>query len=46
MGKIRIYNLAKELDKDSKELLDILDDLGVEVSSHMSTNYRRNSRSS
>lgn len=37
MGKIRIYNLAKELDKDSKELLDILDDLGVEVSSHMST---------
>ncbi|ADQ14756.1 translation initiation factor IF-2 [Halanaerobium hydrogeniformans] len=37
MGKIRIYNLAKELDKDSKELLDILDDLGIEVSSHMST---------
>jgi len=37
MAKIRVYNLAKELDMDSKELLDILHDLDIEVSSHMST---------
>jgi translation initiation factor IF-2 len=37
MGKIRVYNLAKELDMDSKEILDILHDLDIEVSSHMST---------
>jgi len=37
MAKIRVYNLAKELDMDSKELLDILHDLDIEASSHMST---------
>jgi translation initiation factor IF-2 len=37
MGKIRVYSLAKELDIDNKELLDILHDLDIEVSSHMST---------
>jgi translation initiation factor IF-2 len=37
MGKIRVYNLAKELDMDSKEILDILHDLDIEASSHMST---------
>ncbi len=37
MGKIRVYKLAKELDISSKKLVDILQDLGVEVSSHMST---------
>ncbi|ACL69541.1 translation initiation factor IF-2 [Halothermothrix orenii] len=37
MSKIRVYKLAKELGKSSKELVNILNDLGVEVSSHMST---------
>ncbi len=37
MAKIRVYNLAKELDMDSKKLLDILHDLDIEASSHMST---------
>ncbi|MFW5985223.1 MAG: translation initiation factor IF-2 [Halanaerobiaceae bacterium] len=37
MGKKRIYQLAKELDMESKELIDILQDLGIDVSSHMST---------
>ncbi|WP_089858707.1 translation initiation factor IF-2 [Halanaerobium salsuginis] len=37
MGKIRVYNLAHELDMDSKEIIDILNDLDIEVSSHMST---------
>lgn len=37
MGKIRVYKLARELNKSSKELVNILQDLGVDVSSHMST---------
>ncbi len=37
MGKIRVYKLAKELEVSSSDLLDILHDLDVEVSSHMST---------
>lgn len=37
MGKIRVYKLARELDKSSKELVEILKDLGVDISSHMST---------
>ncbi|AZO95540.1 translation initiation factor IF-2 [Halocella sp. SP3-1] len=37
MGKIRVYKLAKELALSSKELIEILQDLGVDVSSHMST---------
>jgi len=37
MAKIRVYNLAHELDMDSKEVIEILNDLGIEVSSHMST---------
>jgi len=37
MGKVRVYKLASELDVSSKKLVDILQDLGVEVSSHMST---------
>ncbi len=37
MSKIRVYELAKMLDKSNKELLDILADLGVEVKSHMSS---------
>jgi len=37
MGKVRVYKLASELDVSSKKLVDILQDLGIEVSSHMST---------
>ena len=37
MSKIRVYTLADELDMESKELIDILNNLGIEVSSHMST---------
>ena len=37
MGKIRVYKLARELDMASTELVDILQDLDIEVTSHMST---------
>lgn len=37
MAKIKVYELAKELDKSSKEILSLLTDKGVEVKSHMST---------
>lgn len=35
--KIRIYELAKELDLESKVLVEFLNDLGAEVSNHMSS---------
>ncbi len=37
MAKIRVYKLARELDMASSELVDILQDLDIEVTSHMST---------
>ena len=37
MGKIRVYTLAEELGMESKELVNALQDLGIEISSHMST---------
>lgn len=37
MAKIKVYELAKELDKSSKEILALLADKGVEAKSHMST---------
>lgn len=37
MTKVRVYSLAKELNLDNKELIDILADLGVDVKNHMST---------
>ncbi|HCL79447.1 MAG TPA: translation initiation factor IF-2 [Synergistaceae bacterium] len=37
MSKIRVYELAKLLGKNNKELLEVLTDLGVEVKSHMSS---------
>lgn len=37
MSKIRVHELAKELGKSSKELLDILEKLNIEVKGHMST---------
>jgi translation initiation factor IF-2 len=35
--KVRIYQLAKELDLESKEMLAILDEMGVEYKSHSSS---------
>ena len=37
LSKIRVYKLADKLNMESKELIDILNRLGIEVSSHMST---------
>lgn len=37
MAKIRVYQLAKEMEISSSELLEILNDLDVDVTSHMST---------
>lgn len=37
MKKIRVYELAKELEVSSKELIEKMKELGLEVSSHMST---------
>jgi translation initiation factor IF-2 len=37
MAKMKVYELAKELDKQSKEILTFLADKGVEAKSHMST---------
>jgi translation initiation factor IF-2 len=35
--KVRIYQLAKDLGVESKELMDVLDEMGVEYKSHSST---------
>ena len=37
MSKIKIYELAKELDKPSKELIEFLNKKDVEAKTHMST---------
>ncbi|MDR1049017.1 MAG: translation initiation factor IF-2 [Synergistaceae bacterium] len=37
MSKIRVYELAKILGRSNKELMKILEDLGVEVKTHMSS---------
>jgi len=37
MAKIRIHELAKELNIPSKELVNIIKDLGIDVKNHMST---------
>ncbi|WP_027891647.1 translation initiation factor IF-2 [Calidithermus chliarophilus] len=37
MAKVRIYQLAKELGMTNEELLEILDNMGVEYKSHAST---------
>lgn len=36
MGRLRVYELAKQLDMDTKELMHELEELGIEVKSHMS----------
>ncbi len=37
MSKIRVHELAKELDKTNKEVLDFLKEKNIEVKSHMSS---------
>ena len=37
MGKKRVHEIAKELNKDSKDIIATLKQHGVEVKSHMST---------
>ncbi|MCF8002513.1 MAG: translation initiation factor IF-2, partial [Halanaerobiales bacterium] len=37
MGKIRVYELARKLEMESKELVNLLQELGIDISSHMST---------
>lgn len=37
VNKIRIYELAKELDLKSKDVVDFLNDLGADVTNHMSS---------
>ena len=37
MGKVRVYELAKELEIKSKQLIEILQNLGADVKNHMST---------
>ncbi|MDO5156963.1 MAG: translation initiation factor IF-2 [Eubacteriales bacterium] len=37
MAKIRVYELAKNLNKDSKEIIEILKKNGVDVKNHMSS---------
>ena len=36
MGRVRVYELARELGMTSRELLQELEDLGIKVKSHMS----------
>ncbi len=36
MSKVRVYELAKDLDIESKELVDFLNELGADVRNHMS----------
>jgi len=37
MAKLRVYELAEQMNKTNKEILSILKDKGIEVASHMST---------
>ena len=37
MGKIKIHELAKEIDRTSKEIIAIAQELGIKVKSHMSS---------
>ncbi len=37
MGKVRVYELAKELGINSKKLISVLQEMGVDVKNHMST---------
>ena len=37
MAKMKIYELAKEIDKTNKEILTFLAEKGIEAKSHMNT---------
>ena len=37
MAKVRVYELAKDLNMTNRELLDKIRDLDIEVNSHMSS---------
>ena len=37
MAKIRVYELARELDKDNKSLVKVIRGLGIEIKNQMST---------
>ena len=37
MGKMKVHELAKELELSSKELMEKLKDMGIEAKSHLST---------
>ena len=37
MAKVRVHEIAKELGKSSKEMVEILQKLGLDVKNHMST---------
>jgi len=37
MSKVRVYELARDLGLESKDLVDFLEDLGADVKNHMST---------
>lgn len=37
MGKIKLYDIAKELDIPSKELVDLVNKLNINVKSHLSS---------
>ena len=36
MGKIKIFEIAKELEADNKEIVDLANKLGIEAKSHLS----------
>ena len=35
MGKIKVHELAKELNLDNKEIMDIANKVGVSITSHL-----------
>ena len=37
MAKLRVYELAKELDIPNKDLVERIDDLGIQIKGHMSS---------
>ena len=37
MAKLRVHELAKELDKPSKDIINLLHDKGVDIKNHMTT---------
>ena len=37
LSKVRVYEIAKKLNISSKELIEVLEDFGIKVHSHMSS---------